>query len=164
MNSILNYIIYIIIYGYLFLLFLKGYYPANETGILFIGFLIFMTLAYTFVGSLLTDELNLRRKEIYNRFESLLENSYNSLYLLKDLYVNILNYKGHIEKTLALYPSILQNSIVDKLNTEFNKNLSYTINMQLISIVKSQIIAAQNSSNIAYLAAVKQLIESKKSN
>lgn len=164
MNSILKYLIYIIIYGYLFVLFLKGYYPANETGILFIGFLIFMTLAYTFVGSLLTDELNLRRKEIYNRFESLLENSYNSLYALKDLYVNILNYKGYIEKTLSLYPDILQTNLVNKLNAEFNKNLNYIINMQLISIIKSQTTAIQNFSNTAYLVAVKQLIDSKKSN
>lgn len=161
MNNLTNYFIYFVVYGYMFLLFLKGYYPANETGILFLGFLIFMTLAYRFVGLIITDELNARRTEIYDKLESLLQQNYQALALLRDVYVTIAEYKDTARATLVSYLTDFAKDISTTFDTELAGNLNFHINNQLITVLRVQIGITQQYLQKAYLLSVSRLIENR---
>jgi len=161
MQTIYAYCIYFIIYGYIFLLFLKGYYPANETGILFIGFLIFMSLAYNFVGSIIGDELENKRKELFSRFESLFEENNKVQDELRDVFAKISKQKNTSRSTMSIFATSLAESIVSKFTNELNNNLNSSSNNQLFTSSKEQLTITKDYLNIAYLLSVKQLVENK---
>lgn len=161
MNILNKYKFYFIIYGYIFLLFLKGYYPANETGILFIGFLIFMTLSYNFGGSIISSELDARRKEIYLKIENLLDINYNSINLLKNTYNKIISYDSKIDSYSSNYPVLLTNNINNIVVNEMDSFLNYGISSHLTSILKEELTLENQFINTAYLLATKRLIDNK---
>lgn len=161
MNNLSQYFIYFIIYGYILLSFLKGYYPANETGILFIGFLIFMSLAYKFAGSLISDELNFRRQDIYNKFEDLMEQNYISISQLRSIYLDIISQKNGVHSKLIVLFAELEEDLHKNFESGLLSNLNYTIILQLQSSLKYWLSLLNSNIEIAYSLAVKQLLVNK---
>jgi hypothetical protein len=156
MNPLLNYSIFFIIYGYILLLLLKGYYPANETGILFIGFLIFMTLAYKFMGALITSELDSRRKEIYNKLESLSLYNFNSLIILKDLYQDIISYEESFYE-IEDHILYLYGGLYDLFEEMYSLQIDFQVDKFLIENYKREIQIHKNVDNVLYLLSASQL-------
>lgn len=157
----LRYFLYILLYGYIFLLFLKGYYPANETGILFIGFLIFMMIAYTFAGSLINGELNSKSKEIYYKFESLLDQQYQTLKMVKKVHQNIARYKNDSNLLIQNFIKNLQNEINEKTNQSIERLFNSETAQLLTIILKEQINITKKYIQIAYMLTTSLLIRNR---
>ncbi len=160
MNNLQQYFIYFVIYIYIFIFFLKGYYPANETGILFIGFLIFMTVAYNFVGKALKEEFNIRIKNIYSDFEYSLTQNFNALNNLKDVYLN-LSHKTNILETISLFFSNLNIETAYNFNLQKTNFLNYFIDRQLDLITKQQLVVYQKFLTNSYLLSIDDVLEEK---
>ena len=160
-TAMLRYFLYILLYGYIFLLFLKGYYPANETGILFIGFLIFMMIAYTFAGSLINGELNSKSKEIYYKFESLLDQQYQTLKMVKKVHQNIARYKNDSNLLIQNFIKNLQNEINEKTNQSIERLFNSETAQLLTIILKEQINITKKYIQIAYMLTTSLLIRNR---
>ena len=156
-----KYFLFILVYGSIFLLFLKGYYPANETGILLIGFMIFMTLVYTFAGTLITDELNARRAEIYHKFEIILDQQYQTFSMVKKIHQNIAKYK---DESLTLIKDFSVN-LQTEINTRADQNMVGLFNYetaQLLNVIlREQLTVATKYTQIAYTIATTRLLNNR---
>ncbi len=161
MDKLQQYFIYFAIYAYIFLAFLKGYYPANETGILFSGFLIFMTVAYTFAGKALKEEFNLRIKEIYSKFEHSLAQSFIALNNLKEVYIN-LAHKANVLQTINQFFNTLNEATATRFDTHKRGLLNYFIDKQLDLTNKQQLAIYQKFLTTSYLLSLDNVVEEKK--
>jgi len=157
----LNFYLYIILYIYIFILFLKGYYPANETGILFIGFLIFMTLAYTFVGSMISDELDAKRREVYEKFETLLDQQYQTLQLLRTVHQNIANYKNNFRNGVNIFVENIESELNSKAEQDSADLINHSSTQLLATVLREELSIAKEYTNSSYVLAIDELLNNK---
>jgi hypothetical protein len=120
-----------------------------------------MSLAYNFVGSIIGDELENKRKELFSRFEFLFEENNKVQDELRDVFAKISKQKNTSRSTMIVFATSLAESIVNKFANELNNNLNSSSNNQLFTSSKEQLTITRDYLNIAYLLSIKQLVENK---